>query len=56
MITIKMTSPTYRGAAVLKERNLGPFTGFTLSTMINKKTALNTSLGNVYCSSKITIA
>ena len=43
-----MASPTYRGAAVLTERNLGPFTGNTLSTMINKKTALNTSLGQYY--------
>jgi len=56
MITTKMTSRTHNGAAALKECILDPFTGFTLSTMINQKTALNTSLDNVYCSANITIA
>ena len=39
----------------LKEHTLSSFTGFTLSTC-NDKTALNTSLDNVYCSTKIKIA
>jgi hypothetical protein len=40
----------------LKEHTLGSFTGFTLSTCNADKTALNTSLDNVYCSTKIKIA
>ena len=51
-----MASPTHSGAAALQERTLCSFAGFTLSTMINQKTALNTSLDNVYCSANITIA
>jgi hypothetical protein len=56
MLTTKMASPTYRDHSVLKEHILGPFTDLTLSTMINQKTDLNTSLDNDYCSINITIA
>ena len=56
MLTTKMASPTHRDASALKEHILGPFTGLILSTMINQKTGLNTSLYNDYCSTNITIA
>jgi hypothetical protein len=56
MKTTKMPFPTRSGPVALCERTLGMFTGFTLSTMINQKTALNTSLDNVYCSINITMA
>jgi hypothetical protein len=56
MLTTKMASPTHRDASALKQHTLGPFTGFTLSTMINQKTDLNTTLENDYCSINITIA
>ena len=36
MITTNLVSPTHSGAATLKEHTLGPFTGFTLSTMIKQ--------------------
>jgi hypothetical protein len=36
MITTKKAFPTPCGAAVLKECILGPFTGFTLSTVIKQ--------------------
>ena len=55
MKTTKMSFPTHNGPVALNERTLGLFTGFTLSTMINQKTALNTSLDNVYCSINITM-
>jgi hypothetical protein len=55
MLTIKTASLTHRDTSALKEHILGPFTGFTLSTMINQKTYLNTSLDNDYCSTNITI-
>jgi hypothetical protein len=48
-----MASPTLSGAVVLKDHDLGPFTGFPLSTII---TALNISLDSVYCLAKIKIA
>ena len=51
-----MASPTHRDVSALKEHILDPFTCFTLSTRINKKTDLNTSLDNDYCSTNITIA
>ena len=51
-----MAFPTHREASALKEHITGLFTGFTLSTMINQKTDLNTSLDNDYCSTNITIA
>ena len=50
-----MTFPTHREASALKEHIMGLFTCFTLSTMINQKTDLNTSLDNDYCSTNITI-
>ena len=50
-----MASPTHSGAMAIKEHTLDPFTGFTLSTMINQKTVLITSLDNI-CSANITIA
>jgi len=56
MITTKMVSPIYSVAVAFKEHTLSPFTCFTWSTMINQKTALNTSLDNVTCSANITIA
>jgi hypothetical protein len=56
MLATKMASPTHRDAPALKEHILCPFTGFILSTMINQKTDLNTSLDNDYCSTNITIA
>ena len=55
MLTTKMTFPTQREASALKEHIMGPFTGFTLSTRINQKTDLNTSLDNDYCSTNIII-
>ena len=55
MQTTKMTFPTHREASALKEHIMGLFTCFTLSTMINQKTDLNTSLDNDYCSTNITI-
>ena len=51
-----MVYPIDRDYSALKEHILGPFTGFTLSTMINQKTYLNTSQDNGYCSTNITIA
>ena len=55
-----MVSPTHRDASALKEhilvRSHVSFTCFILSTMINQKTFLNTSLDNDYCSTNITIA
>ena len=51
-----MPFPTHRDTSALKEHIMGSFTGFTLSTMINQKTDLNTSLDNDYCSTNITIA
>ena len=50
-----MVSPTHRDASALKEHILVSFTGFILSTMVNQKTDLNTSLDNDYCSTNITI-
>ena len=50
-----MASPTHSGVMAIKEHTLDPFTGFTLSTMINQKTVLITSLDNI-CSANITIA
>ena len=55
MITTKMASPTHSGAVAIKEHTLDPFTGFTLSTMINQKTVLITSLDNI-CSANKTVA
>jgi hypothetical protein len=55
MLTTKMASPTHRDASALKEHIMGPFIGFTLSTIINQKADLNTSLDNDYCSTNITI-
>ena len=51
-----MAPPTHRYASALNEHILDPFTGFTLSTMINQKTNLHTSLDNDYYSINITIA
>ena len=51
-----MVSPTHRDASALTEHILVSFTGFILSTMVNQKTDLNTSLDNDYCSTNITIA
>ena len=51
-----MASPTHRDASAFTEHILCPFTDLTLSTMINQKTDLITSLDNDYCSTNITIA
>ena len=51
-----MTPPTQRDASALNEHILDLFTGFTLSTMINQKANLHSSLDNDYCSINITIA
>ena len=56
MLTTKIASPIHRDPSALKEHALDPLTGFTLLTMINQKTDLNTSLDNDYCSTNITIA
>ena len=56
MLATKMASPTHRDASALKEHILGPFTGFTVSTMIHQKTDLDTPLDNDYHSTNITIA
>jgi hypothetical protein len=50
-----MASPTHKDASALTEHIMGPFIGFTLSTIINQKADLNTSLDNDYCSTNITI-
>ena len=55
VLTTKMASPTHRDASTLKEHILGPFTGFTLSTIINQKRAMNTSLENVTQSQKYSL-
>ena len=36
MITTNLGSPTHSGATTLKEHTPGPFTGFTMSTMIKQ--------------------
>ena len=50
-----MASPPQSRAEVLKEHTVGPFTGFILSSKV-KRTVLNTSQDDVYCSAKIKIA